>query len=215
MRQALPVAALVATMLSGCARPEPAVEEPPPAHLTLTVETPDALDWGGSGILRITLANDTEAAAEGGIVQVHVPAWLEFGTVEPAGTAVTVVSGDNETQLSYHLADSFPSGERRTIVQHLRVAYAAPSVAPAPDTVDAMVVPPVNQVVRARLLTIGGEPTGAEVHAALRFTGASGRVPPASPADTIPADTAAAPAARDTIRDTVNAPASTRGTGGR
>lgn len=151
-------------------------------RLTLAIETPEALHWGGTGVLRVTLANEGDAIAEGGIVEVHVPEWLEFGTVEPPGTAVTVVGGDAETRLLYQLADSMQPGERRTIMQHLRVHQ--PSAAALPDTggVETVHLAPINQVVRARLLRPSGEPAGIEVQATLQFITA--------PADTFgPGDT--------------------------
>jgi hypothetical protein len=215
MRQALRVAALgTVVALAACETPAPIADEPMPAHLTMTVETPQALDWGGSGVLRVTLTNEGEFAADGGIVQVHVPTWLEFGRVEPAGTAVTVVSGDDETRLSYQLTDSLPPGAQRSVVQHLRVRYDRPTVAAAGDTVDTLLLPPTNQVVRARLLTPAGEPTGAEVQATLHFAGASGLAPQRPAPERVPADTALRMPGRDTLRDTLRTPASTRGSTG-
>jgi hypothetical protein len=183
------VAVLAVTAgVGACDRRERAAPAEPEPLLALTVETPEALDWGGSGTLRLTLANEGDFAAEGGIVEVFVPAWLEFGMVEPVGTAVTVVSGDHETRLSYQLTDSLPPGDRRTVVQHLRVHYQ-PAAAPLPaDTLETVQLAPANQVVRARLLTARGEPTGAEVQATLHFVGGSGSLPPAgrTPDDTVP-----------------------------
>jgi hypothetical protein len=166
--------------------------EEPSGPLTLAVETPEPLDWGGSGLLRITLANEGDATAAGGIVEVHVPDWLEFGSVEPPGTAVTVVSGETETRLSYQMTDSLPPGERRTVIQHLRVLYPARPPAQPNDTIETVRLAPANQLVRARLLTPTGEPAGAEVQVTLHFVGAPDRHPATPAIDTLPADTGAA-----------------------
>ena len=187
-----------------------AVEEPADPVLTLTVATPEVLTWGGSGQLHLTLANEGTATAAGGIVEVFVPAWLEFGTVEPAGTAVTVVSGDSETTLRYQLTDSLAPGDSRLITQHLRVLPRA--VAPsASDSMEIVDVEPPHQIVRARLLSRAGEPVGVEVQATLNFVAGSASPPrdtlpvrPAARRDT--ADTATArPPADTAARDTVPA----------
>lgn len=199
---------MIATLTS-CER-ERAVVEVTDAHLTLNVETPEALEWGGTGILRVTVANESEAVTEGGIVEVYVPSWLEFGTVEPPGTEVTVLSGD-ETRLSYAFPDSLLPGDRRTVLQHLRVRLPPPPVAQQPDTVDMVRLAPLDQTVRARLLKLTGEPAGAEVQVNLQFVGA-GPVRPAvgslvpgdtmPPADTVPVDTTLARPPPDTVRRT-------------
>jgi hypothetical protein len=179
-------------------RPDDADEAAP--LLTLRVETPEALDWGGTGMLRLTLANEGDVPAEGGIVEVYVPDWLEFGTVEPAGTEVTLVSGDGETRLTYRLTDSIPAGDSRIVVQHLRVLYQPPATAPVTDSVETIQLPPTNQLVRARLLTPAGEPLGVEVQATLHFVGFAGplprdtTVPPVVSPDTV----TPAPAGQDT-----------------
>jgi hypothetical protein len=202
------LAAAACMTAAACERPERSGDAE--AMLTLTVETPDALDWGSTGALRITLANEGEFASEGGIIEVHVPDWLEFGPIEPAGTEVTVVSGDGEMRLSYAVLDSIAAGERRTIVQHLRVH--APPAPPRQfldeaDTVETVQLAPSNQVVRARLLRLDGQPAGAEVQATIHFVGAAGTIAPRrDPADTFPADTAAgavAPAPDTVPPDTV------------
>jgi hypothetical protein len=207
------VATLPATM--ACERRDAAeAEAEVEPRLTLAIETPEALHWGGTGVLRVTLANEGDTTAEGGIVEVHVPEWLEFGTVEPPGTAVTVVGGDVETRLLYQLSDSMQPGERRTIMQHLRV-HRPPSAAP-PDTgaVETVELPPTNQVVRARLLRPSGEPAGIEVQATLQFVTAPGdtvrrrdTLPPARPfappGDTFPpGDTSARTPPRPPPADT-------------
>jgi hypothetical protein len=179
-------------------------------RLTLTIETPETLDWGGTGVLRLTLANEGDAVAEGGIVEIYVPNWLEFGTTEPSGTEVFVTSGNEETRLAYPLTDSLPPGERRTVLQHLRVQYAPPPPPLPTDTVETVNIAPMHQTVRARLLTPDGRPAGVEIQATLNFVGGTGtapplREPPLEPAvrDTVVgADTAGT--GRDTIRNVRN-----------
>jgi hypothetical protein len=206
-RAAWSVMLVMIATLASCER-ERAIEEAMDAHLTLNVETPEALEWGGTGILRVTVANESEAVAEGGIVEVHVPSWLEFGTVEPPGTEVTVLSGD-ETRLSYAFPDSLLPGDRRTVLQHLRVRLPPPPVRQQPDTVDMVRLAPLDQTVRARLLKLTGEPAGAELQVNLQFMGAS-PVRPAGdtlvpvdtmpPADTVPpVDTTLARPPPDTV----------------
>jgi len=199
LRTAVCALLVAAALTSACERRERAGEEGAEPLLTLRVETPEALDWGGSGILRLTLTNEGDAVAEGGIVEVYVPDWLEFGSVEPPGTAVTVVSGDAETSLQYQLTDSLPPGESRVIVQHLRVLQrpAAPAVQ---DSIETVQIAPSNQLVRARLLTASGEAVGVEVQATLNFVGSSGPIPPTG--DTVP-DTVSA--RNDTIDGPTNA----------
>ena len=204
--------AALALSPGGCDRfgREEAEEAPPPPVLTLTVATPEVLYWGGSGMLHLTLANEGPATAAGGIVEVFVPAWLEFGTVEPAGTAVTVVSGDTETTLRYQFTDSLAPGDSRLVTQHLRVLPR--TVVPQPrDSLETVELEPPNQVVRARLLTLSGEAVGVEVQASLNFVagavpvpppGDSARRRPAPPRDTTDTTTARPPAdsaARDTV----------------
>ena len=185
---------------AACERNEGGEDDDTAPLLTLRVETPEALDWGGSGILRLTLTNEGDEPAAGGIVQVYVPDWLEFGSVEPPGTAVTVVSGDAETSLQYQLTDSLAPGDSRVIVQHLRVLErpVPPSMG---DSVETVQIAPTNQRVRARLLTASGEALGVEVQADLNFVGWSGPVPPAG--DTVPDTTSAGPDTVPPPQDTV------------
>lgn len=188
VRRAVSAIGIAAVVVTACVRTEPPVEEEAGPLLTLRVETPEALDWGRSGELRLTLVNDGDSLAEGVIVQVFVPDWLEFGSVEPSGTAVTVVSGDEETSLQYQVTDSLPPGDSRVIIQHLRVAdRPAPPV--GQDSLETVQFAPLNNLVRARLLSLSGEPVGGEIQATLNFVGWSGAVAPAR--DSVPDTTSA------------------------
>jgi hypothetical protein len=194
---ALAATAAVVAATAACERRAPGAAEETEARLVLALETPETLHWGGTGILRLTLANQGDVAAAGVIVELYVPDWLEIGPVEPAGAEVRVVSGEHETRLSYPFADSILPGERRSVQQHLRVTLLPPSPAPT-DTMQSVQLPPLNQTVRARLLTAAGEPVGAEVQATLNFVAGPVAAPPLRPpGDTFPR--------RDTLprRDTV------------
>jgi hypothetical protein len=185
---ALAATAIVVAAGTACERRAPGVAEESGPRLVLALETPEALHWGGTGILRLTLANEGDATAEGGIVELYVPSWLEVGPLEPAGTEVRVVSGEPETRLSYPFPDSILPGERRTVHQHLRVTLQPPPAPGPADTVESVHVPPLNQTVRARLLTAAGEPAGTEVQASLNFAGAPSSAPRlGAPGDTFPA----------------------------
>ncbi|HEX6309518.1 MAG TPA: hypothetical protein VFZ69_15075 [Longimicrobiales bacterium] len=193
--RAMACAALLATPATGaCDRLEREQDAEP--LLTLRVETPETLTWGGTGVLRLSLANEGGAPAPGAIIEVYVPVWLEFGSVEPPGTAVTVVSGDTETRLRYQLTDSLAPGDSRIIIQRLRVLQRPP-VPPPTDSLATIQLEPSNQLVRARLLTASGEAVGVEVQAALNFIGTRRDTIP--PADTLP-DTART--VRDSLPDT-------------
>jgi hypothetical protein len=160
-------------------------------RLSLSLEAPETLDWGGSGTIRVALQNQGGSATEGATVEVHLPAWLEFGSVEPAGTEVTLVSGTDGTRLSYRLTAPLEAGERREVVQHVRVpgdgaatVARTPSPTPRPaadtppgdtapyDTTSATRPPPTDRVISARLISAAGNVLGAEVHAVLSFRGA-------------------------------------------
>jgi hypothetical protein len=160
-------------------------------RLSLSLEAPETLDWGGTGTIRVALQNQGGSATDGATVEVHLPAWLEFGSVEPAGTEVTLVAGTDGTRLSYRLTAPMEAGERREVVQHVRVpgddpaaAARTPSPTPRPaadtppdrippdDTAAVTRPPPTDRVIRARLISAAGEVVGAEVHAVLSFRGA-------------------------------------------
>jgi len=180
-------------------------------RLSLSLEAPETLDWGGTGTIRVALQNQGGSTTEGATVEVHLPGWLEFGSVEPSGTEVTLLTGTDGTRLSYRLTAPLEAGERREIVQHVRVpddgtgtvareGAPRPTVAddaPAGDTAAADTAgratrpPPADRVMRARLISATGEVVGAEVHAVLSFRGAGdtpGTQPAAMQADSVVRD---------------------------
>ncbi len=160
-------------------------------RLSLSLEAPETLDWGGTGTIRLALENQGGSETEGATVEVHLPDWLEFGSVEPSGTEVTLLTGEEGTRLSYRLTAPLEAGERREIVQHVRVPAAGAATdahgratAPEahPDTLaphsaaDTAALgtrpPPTNRTMRARLVSATGDVVGAEVQAVLSFRGA-------------------------------------------
>jgi hypothetical protein len=169
-------------------------------RLSLSLEAPEMLDWGGTGTIRLVLQNQGGSETEGATIEVRLPAWLEFGSVEPAGTEVTLLTGAEGTRLSYRLTAPLEPGARREIVQRVRVpddgavgvqtAPATPRPAPdtaVGDTAAPVMPPPADRVIRARLISPRGDVIGAEVHAVLSFRGARD-APAASPAAGIISD---------------------------
>jgi hypothetical protein len=130
--------------------------------LALSLEAPETLDWGETGTIRLGLQNQGSSMTDGAVVEVHLPSWLEFGSVEPAGTEVTLLAGTDGTRLSYRLTAALEPGERREIVQHVRVPEDATGSSPAP----------ADRLMRARLVSQQGAAMGAEVQAMLSFRGA-------------------------------------------
>ncbi|HSJ06517.1 MAG TPA: hypothetical protein VK936_07440 [Longimicrobiales bacterium] len=149
-------------------------------RLVLSLQAPEVLDWGGQGTVRLALRNDGDSATVAR-VELHLPPWIEFGSVEPAGTEVTLLSEAEGTRLSYTTAPLQP-GEQWQVLQHIRVPdpdrpgpSAAPArspMAPVADTTAPTRPPPTNRVVRARLVSEDGNVRGAEVQAVLAFRGA-------------------------------------------
>jgi hypothetical protein len=183
-------------------------------RLSLSLEAPETLDWGRTGTIRVALQNQGGSTTDGATVEVQLPAWLEFGSVEPSGTEVTLVAGTDGTRLLYRLTAPMEAGERREVVQHVRVTGDdAPTVAQTPsppptprtetetppgrippgdtapdDTAAATRPPPPDRVIRARLISATGEAMGAEVHAVLSFRGARDGDGPVTPAAGILSD---------------------------
>jgi hypothetical protein len=195
------------------------------ARLSLSLDVTEVLDWGGVSSVRLALTNDGDGPSRGVHVELYFPSWLEFSSVEPPGTEVSLLSADPETRLTYRLGDpALRPGETRTIVQRIRVPpREAPRMEPDPqedaDTIAVNGQPvPANRVLRARLVSPGGEQLGAEVRTVMPFRGAASVSPPPARADTAGAEArighdrvgpirlgatvaelrSAAPAARDT-----------------
>jgi hypothetical protein len=155
-------------------------------QLVLSLQAPEALDWGTAGTLRLTLQNNADSVAPGAQIELYLPTWMEFASVEPAGTEVTLTSGTDQTRLSYRLTDALQPGEQRAVVQHVRVpdprapatgASAVPDTTRPVSPMGTAPPPPANRTVRARLVDALGETLGAEVQAVVAFRGATDAPP--------------------------------------
>lgn len=155
-------------------------ERQDPGRLSLSLEAPEILDWGETGTIRVAIQNQGGTSAEGATVEVYLPGWLEFGSVEPAGTEVTLLARGDGTRLSYPFTTPLAPGERREIVQHVRVP-GEPAVDDTIDVEDAAAgdtaapatrSAPSDRIMRARLVNASGDVIGGEVRAVLSFRGA-------------------------------------------
>lgn len=153
----LALAAVVATScdrvrsLLGDAEREP--------QLAFSLEMSDVLDWGGISDVVLTLTNQDTVPAGDIDVEFYFPSWMEFSSVEPSNTEVTMLSSGGETRLTYGLGEPpLQPGETRTIIQSVRVpprgevaGVASPADPPAvSDTAvaaDTSVVPDTSAVV--------------------------------------------------------------------
>ncbi len=171
-------------------------------RLALSLEVPGTLDWGESGMVRLTVENRSEATVEEDVrAELYIPSWLEVGSMEPEGTEVTMMTGEGTTRLSFPVtAPALPAGDGRTIVQHVRVPPqlgageaaagagdpGADAGEPAADTTadrgvdtpqDTLTAArrpaPANRTIRARLVRQDGTVLGGEVRTQLPFRGAT------------------------------------------
>jgi hypothetical protein len=166
--------------LSGDTEPEP--------RLAFSLEMSDVLDWGGISDIVLTLTNQDTVPAGDIDVEFYFPSWMEFSSVEPSNTVVTMQSSGGETRLAYGLGEPpLQPGETRTIVQSVRVpprSDVADVAAPADSlsATDTTVVAdraaagsgevPTNRILRARLVSRDGSQLGAEVRTLMPFRGA-------------------------------------------
>lgn len=169
-------------------------------QVAFSLEMSDVLDWGGVSDVVLTLTNQDTVPAGDIDVELYFPSWLEFSSVEPSNTEVTMLSTGGETRLTYGLGEpALQPGETRTIVQSVRVPprgavadVASPADSPAATdtsamadsavTADSMVSAdsaaagfdaiPTNRILRARLVSEDGSQFGAEVRTLMPFRGA-------------------------------------------
>ena len=169
-------------------------------QLAFSLEMTDVLDWGGISDVVLTLTNQDTVPAGDIDVEFYFPSWMEFSSVEPSNTEVTMLSTGGETRLTYGLGEPpLQPGETRTIVQSVRVpsrdrvadvAPPAASLAPSDTSVaaDTTVVAdtsvasdsaaagddavPTNRTLRARLVSRDGVQLGAEIRTLMPFRGA-------------------------------------------
>jgi hypothetical protein len=172
----------------------PATVEREDAGLTLALDVPDVFDWGEVSTIRMTVANEGGAPSRPVRVELFLPVWLEFSSVEPVGTEVAMMSSADEMRLAYAIADPpLASGESRTIVQRVRVPPRTVGLArPTTDTVVDSPLVPHERVLRARLVAPDGRVLGTEMRTTLPFRGAA--FPPAPPVQIPPP-----PEPRDTL----------------
>ena len=150
-------------------------------RLALSLDMSDVLDWGAVSSVQLTLTNQGDAAAPRTHVELYLPAWLEFASVDPEGVEVTVLRSGHETRLMYRLGDpALQPGESRTVVQRVRVpprrgsaaATPAPARTAGDSIADGLEQVPGDRVLRARLVSPDGEEVGAEVRTVMPFRGA-------------------------------------------
>jgi hypothetical protein len=146
------------------------------ASIALALEVPDALDWGEVASIRMSVANEGDGAARNLRIELFLPTWLEFSSVDPVGTEVALLSTGEETRLSYIIGDPpLGPGDERTILQRVRVpprGMAAGQAGVEPSIV------PQNRTLRARLVDAQGRTLGGELRTTMPFRG----VGPAAPA---------------------------------
>jgi hypothetical protein len=169
-------------------------------QLAFSLEMSDVLDWGGISDVVLTLTNQDTVPAGDIDVEFYFPSWMEFSSVEPSNTEVTMLSTGGETRLTYGLGEPpLEPGETRTIVQSVRVPQrdrvtdVAPPAAPATPADTAAVTDttvaadtsfgadtasataeavPTNRTLRARLVSRDGTQLGAEIRTLMPFRGA-------------------------------------------
>lgn len=91
-------------------------------QLAFSLEMSDVLDWGGISDVVLTLTNQDTVPAGDIDVEFYFPSWMEFSSVQPSDTEVTMLSTGGETRLTYGLGEPpLEPGETRTIVQSVRV----------------------------------------------------------------------------------------------
>lgn len=175
------------------------------SQVAVAVEVPDLLDWGEAAAIRMTVTNEGSTPSRELRMELFLPPWLEFTGVDPVGTEVALLSGGDETRLSYTIADPpLGPGEAHTFVQRVRVQPRATLTATGNDVGVASPLVPRDRTLRVRLVAPDGHVLGTELRVTLPFRGA-GSAPPPPPraipdppsedtaralrADTLPRDT--------------------------
>jgi hypothetical protein len=139
-------------------------------RLTLSLDMSDVLDWGDVSNIQLTLTNQGDAPSPKAHVELYLPAWLEFSSVEPERTEVSLLRSGAETRLMYRLGDpALQPGESRTVIQRVRVP---PQTGTAGTLAGGLRQAPADRVLRARLVSPEGEEFGAEVRTVMPFRGA-------------------------------------------
>ncbi|MGH7464571.1 MAG: hypothetical protein ACREK1_05305, partial [Longimicrobiales bacterium] len=170
----------LAVWIAGCdALPRADGSQDAAPRLSLSLDMSDVLDWGGVSSIQLTLTNNGNATSRRTHVELYLPSWLEFTSVEPANTEVSLLQSGQETRLRYRLGDpALQPGESRTVVQRVRVpprrGTAVQTGAQTADdtTAEPPEQVPANRLLRARLVSPEGEELGAEVRTVMPFRGA-------------------------------------------
>jgi hypothetical protein len=184
MRAYLMVGAL-AIMTAACdAIPGGGAQQAEP-RLSLSLDVSSVLDWGAVSDIQLTLSNQGNATSRRVHVELYLPSWLEFSSVDPEGTEVSLLRSGRETRLMYRLGDpALQPGETRTVVQRVRVPpRGGPRTSAAPQSSDTSAAAsqaatqsvPSDRTLRARLVSPEGEELGAELRTIVPFAGADNR----------------------------------------
>lgn len=200
MRAYLLVGALALTTAACDAFPRAGGERDAEPNLVLNLNVANILDWGSVSEVQLTLSNQGNATGRSAHVELYVPSWLEFTSVEPEGTEVSVLQSGGETRLVYRLGvPALQPGESRTVVQRVRVPPRTGAVESVPARADsatgvpaqATVAVPRDRTLRARLVSPEGDALGSEMSTTMQFAGADNRAaaPPAQGATDAAANT--------------------------
>lgn len=159
--------------------------------LVLNLQTPGLLRPGTEDRVRVSVANRSKEPTGDVRLELVMPGWLEPLPPRPGEREVTIGASTEEgTRLTYRIAGaSLGPGQTQSVDQRVRVAAEGPIVQGAA---------PASRVVRARLLTPGGQAL-AQVESVLAVEGVAwpDSASPAA-ADSAP-ERAANPGARDRL----------------
>lgn len=186
MRAYLLVGILALTSTACDAFPRGGGERDAEPNLVLNLNVADILDWGSVSEVQLTLSNQGNATGRSAHVELYVPSWLEFSSVEPEGTEVSVLRSGGETRLVYRLGvPALQPGESRTVVQRVRVPPRTGAVPSVPARADSAagapgeaVAVPRDRTLRARLVSPEGDALGSEMSTTMQFAGADSRAAP-------------------------------------
>ncbi|HSK18086.1 MAG TPA: hypothetical protein VK912_03025 [Longimicrobiales bacterium] len=187
MRAYLLVGAIALTTAACDAFPRGGERDAEP-NLVLNLNVANILDWGSVSEVQLTLSNQGSATGRSAHVELYVPSWLEFSSVDPEGTEVSVLRSGGETRLVYRLGvPALQPGESRTVVQRVRVPPRTAAVSSVPAQTDsatgaraetAMAAVPRDRTLRARLVSPEGDALGSEMSTTMQFAGADNLTAP-------------------------------------
>ena len=119
--------------------------------LSLGLQVPPTMRPGDDGVIRLTLTNLTDTAISNVRVELTLPGWAEPAPPRVGDRPVTMAaSGSGSTLFTYAMnATPLAPKQNQTIEQRIRVP-ASGSIVDGPGS--------WSRIVRARLLTAGGQP---------------------------------------------------------